>query len=217
MSQILKIILKHLLSILLVTFLIFALVQLIPGDPASITLAKPVIYLYPEETTDVTVELTLDGALTAVYPAYEGSWRITAQPDGTLSDSNGREYYCLYWEGKTGADFDLSRGFCVPGDQSAAFLENTLAQLGLTEREANEFIIYWLPQLEANPYNLITFQTESYTNAAKLTVSPAPDTMLRVFMVWQGLDAPVEIEPQLLTAPARSGFTVVEWGGSKIQ
>ena len=31
--------------------------------------------------------------------------------------------------------------------------------LGLNENESEEFIIYWLPKLEANKYNLIRFQT----------------------------------------------------------
>ena len=32
--------------------------------------------------------------------------------------------------------------------------EEALADLGLTRREANEFMVYWLPMMEPNPYNL---------------------------------------------------------------
>lgn len=39
--------------------------------------------------------------------------------------------------------------------------------------------------------------------------------MLRVFMAWQPLDEPVEIEPQVLESFEREGFTVVEWGGAE--
>lgn len=70
--------------------------------------------------------------------------------------------------------------------------------------------------LEENEYNLISFQSDTYTDRAKLTVSPAPDTVIRVFMTWMPLDEPVEIPPQELDAPERTGFTLVEWGGSKI-
>ena len=35
-----------------------------------------------------------------------------------------------------------------------------LAKLGLTERESEEFIIYWLPKLEKNKYNYIRFATK---------------------------------------------------------
>ena len=217
MSQFLKIILKHLLTLFVAVSILFVITELFMDDPSSCMLAKPVIYLYPEETTDISVELTLDGKLTTVYPAYHDGWQVTAQPDGTLTDSSGREYYCLYWEAESDVEYDLSKGFCIPGSQTAAFLEDALAKLGLTEQEANEFIIYWLPQMETNRYNLISFQTEAYTDAAQLTVSPAPDTMIRVFMAWKELGTPVEIIPQPLSAPARTGFTVVEWGGSEIK
>ena len=177
---------------------------------------KPVIYLYPVAETDVTVTLDYDGTLTAVYPAYENGWRVTAAPDGTLTDADGREYYCLFWEGEGGAAYDFSRGFCVAGRDTAAFLEDALRQLGLTDKEANEFLIYWLPRMEHNAYNLIAFQTERYTDSARLTIHPAPDTLLRVFMAWKPLTQAVDIAPQTLTAPERRGFTAVEWGGAEV-
>ena len=178
--------------------------------------AKPVIYLYPEKETEVTVNLTLNGELTCTYPAYNNGWTVTASPDGTLTDKNGQTYNYLYWEGETNAQYDLSKGFCVKGEDTAKFLETALADLGLNRREANEFIVYWLPLMEQNPYNIISFQTDAYTNAARLKVNPNPDTLIRVFMAWQATETFVDIPPQELTAPERVGFTVVEWGGTKI-
>ena len=186
---------------------------LLPGS----TSAKPVLYLYPEQEAQVTVTLDYDGTLTSTYPAYEDGWTVLARPDGTLIDpSTGRAYYCLFWEGVTDTQYDFSTGFCVAGEDTAPFLEKALSQLGLTEREADEFIIYWLPRMESNSYNLISFQTAAYTGSAELTIDPAPDTLIRVFMAWRALDEPVEIAPQALTAPARTGFTAVEWGGAEI-
>ena len=208
-------------SILLSILLLLSLCACSPRekfDPILVTPAKPVIYLYPEEITEVTVQLDyITGELTCTYPAYNGGWQVTAAPDGTLTDAAGQTYNYLYWEGEGTEHYDLSEGFCVAGADTAAFLEEALAELGLTRREANEFIVYWLPQMETNRYNLISFQTEAYTDAAQLTVSPAPDTMIRVFMAWKELGTPVEIIPQPLSAPARTGFTVVEWGGSEIK
>ena len=178
---------------------------------------KPVIYLYPTAQMPISVKLDVDGRLTTTYPAYRDGWEVIARPDGTLTDPvTGREYYCLYWEGVTDTEYDLSRGFVIPGEDTAAFLEEALAKLGLTEREANEFIIFWLPLMEGNAYNLISFQTEAYTENAKLTVTPTPDSMLRVFMAWKPLETPIEIEPQELPAFERHGFTVVEWGGTEL-
>ena len=54
--------------------------------------AKPVIYLYPEEETAVTVKLDYAGALTCTYPAYGNGWAVTACPDGTLTDDAGQTY-----------------------------------------------------------------------------------------------------------------------------
>ena len=179
--------------------------------------AKPVIYLYPEEKTEVSVKLDYEGELTCTYPAYEDGWTVTAQPDGTLQDAAGQTYNYLYWEGISHAPYDFSRGFCVKGEDTAAFLDTALSDLGLTRREANEFIVYWLPLMEQNPYNLIAFQTEAYTYRAALEVEPAPDTVIRVFMAWQGLEKAVEIQPQTLTAPDRQGFTLVEWGGTEVK
>lgn len=177
---------------------------------------KPVIYLYPIEQTDVNVSLDYKGTLTSTYPAYDEGWTVTASPDGALIDENGREYYCLFWEGETDIDYDFSRGFCVKGEDTADFLEESLTKLGLNQREANEFIIYWLPKMEHNPYNLISFQTDSYTDNAKLTVTPKPDTLIRVFMAWKPLAEAVEVEAQELISPVRNGFTVVEWGGAEV-
>lgn len=178
--------------------------------------AKPVIYLYPKQETKVEVRLDYDGVLTCTYPAYEGVWQVTASPDGTLTDGRGQQYNYLYWEGLSIWEYDFSQGFCVAGADTAAFLEGALAELGLTRREANEFIVYWLPLMEGNAYNLISFQTEAYTDHAGLTVTPQPDTILRVFMAWYGSEVPVEIPPQTLTAPERTGFVVVEWGGTEV-
>ena len=71
--------------------------------------------------------------------------------------------------------------------------------------------------MEQNPYNIISFQTDIYTDAATLKINPAPDTLIRVFMVWKTSDAFVELPEQELTAPERSGFTVIEWGGTEVQ
>ena len=45
----------------------------------------------------------------------------------------------------------MTEGFCVKGEDTAAFLEDALSKLGLNRKEANEFIVYWLPLMEQNP------------------------------------------------------------------
>lgn len=208
---------KAICLIVLFACLVVAAVYYRQENHPELAPEKPVIYLYPETETEVSVKLDFNGQLTSTYPQYDDGWSVVAQPDGTLTDPvTGREYYCLFWEGVSNVEYDLSSGFVVSGKETAAFLEEALADLGLTDREANEFIIYWLPRMEGNPYNLISFQQDTYTDNAVLDISPAPDTVLRVFMAWKPLKAPIEVSPQELTAPLRSGFAVVEWGGAEV-
>lgn len=146
------------------------------------------------------------------------TWHVTARPDGTLIDAaDGREYSYLFWEGVSDhSGYNFSEGFCVAGEDTMAFLQEILPQIGLTPREYNEFIVYWLPQMQDNPYNVICFQQEAYTDRAQLQIDPQPDRILRVYMTWKASDSYVEMEPQTFETFMREGFTVVEWGGAEI-
>ena len=128
---------------------------------------KPVIYFYPQETTEVDIKLTLDGEFIATYPKYNDGQKIVAEPDGTLRSLDGTKSF------------------------------------------------YWLPQMQNNAYNLISFQSQNYTDHALLDITPKPDTVIRVMMAWRALKESIDIEPQELDGLERKGFTVVEWGGAE--
>lgn len=175
---------------------------------------KPVLYLYPTEPTDCTVKVGYP-LFTYTYPAYNDGWHVTAYPDGRLVDkTDGGAYYYLFWEGNERVNWDFSSGFLVKGSDTEVFLREKLAYMGLTPREYNDFITYWVPQMQYAAYNLITFAGDQYEALAPLTVTPAPDSVLRVHMVFKALDAPVAIPEQTLTPFERTGFTVVEWGAT---
>ena len=185
---------------------------------SSVAVEKPVIYLYPRARTTVNVRLSTVGVITKSAPTYtQDGWSVVAEPTGQLLDKRSGEHWpYLFWEAQLLMRPDFSEGFVVPGDSAAGFLSETLPRLGLNETEARDFSEYWLPRLSRNPYNLISFQGESYTNAARLHVTPRPDTTIRVFMSFTPLAAPVEVSPQRLSnPPARNGFTLVEWGGAE--
>ncbi len=181
---------------------------------------KPVIYLYPEEKTEMSVKLGYPKNLTAVYPDYNFGWLVTAYPDGTLKDEQtGREYYSLYYECYNTKKYEkkLSDGFVVEKENITKFLEQKLAILGLNDRESEEFIIYWLPKLQQNNYVYIRFQTiEEIEKNMPLLISQKPDTLIRIMMEWKGLDKSIDIKPQQLDEVVRKGFTVVEWGATEI-
>ena len=83
--------------------------QLPPGV-ANPSTAKPVIYLYPKQSTDVSVTLGYpEEELTYTYPAYEDGWRVHAEPDGRLTNlKDGSTHYYLFWEGDKKIDWNLS-------------------------------------------------------------------------------------------------------------
>mgnify|MGYP001743908770 FL=1 len=191
---------------------------------------KPVVYVYPEEEQGLTMTIDVKGTLDMVYPAPErqvqteegtrASWTISAAPDGTLTDASGRSYPYVFWEGPVRQDTP-ERGFIVAREDVVPFLEEKLGQLGLSDKEAADFITYWAPRIRANEYTFVSFDASSY--AQQVTYSFAdeagapvePYTFIRVFMTIRAADANEEVTPQVFgPTPTRSGFTVVEWGGA---
>ncbi len=181
---------------------------------------KPLIYLYPKEETQVSVKLLNKDKLTVTYPKYEDSWNVIAKPNGDLIDTKtNRSLYGLYWEGLNTVTNGIQEdGFVVEGRNTISFLEEKLKVLGLNEREANEFIIYWLPKLEVNKYNYIRFESiEEINNNMPLEILPKPDTLIRVNMEFKKLNEKINVVEQELITPNRSGFVVVEWGGTELK
>ena len=176
---------------------------------------KPVIYLYPQATEDISIKLNFKGTITKTIPVYDSGWQVSATPAGVITNhADGKEYPYLFWEGTTDKDdWDLQTGFVVSADSTRQFLLNVLPQMGLQPKECNEFIDYWLPRLQKNPYNLIHFAGKEYEDMAPLIVAPAPVTMLRVFMLFTSVKKNHKAAPQQFAAFIRKGFTLVEWGG----
>lgn len=215
-------ILLKIIRIIIIMFFCFIIIYIIVISFRMIrrdnNVKKPVIYLYPTDQTDVNVNITFDGELTCTYPDVKNGWDVTAYPDGRIiNKADGKEYSYLYWEGKSKTKYDLSKGFVVKGEDTAEFLQEKLSYMGLTPKEYNEFIVYWLPEMQNNKYNLITFQGEKYTESAKLKINPQPDSILRIFMAYKPLKKPINIEEQELETFERKGFCVVEWGGCKVK
>ena len=179
---------------------------------------KPIIYLYPEKEIEVNVKLWKSENLSHTYPKYNSEkwWNVIAQPNGDLEDiDTWRKLYALYreWKNETSTNFD--EWFVVKWEDMIPFLEEKLTILWLNEREAEEFIVYWLPQMENNKYNLIRFETiEEQNENMSLNIVPKPDTVIRVMMDWKAIDEPIEIPEQKLVTPERNWFIVVEWWGS---
>jgi len=187
------------------------------GDECQ-CLHKPIIYLYPTTETQVKVKLWTPENLSHTYPKYNSEkWRnVTAQPNGDLEDiDTWRKLYALYREWKSDNRTNFDEWFVVAWKDIIPFLEEKLAILWLNEREAEEFIVYWLPQMENKEWNLIRFETKAEQDEnMPLNITPKPDTVIRVMMDWKAIDEPIDIPEQQLFTPERTWFTVVEWWGS---
>jgi hypothetical protein len=193
-----------------------------PGQGGA---GKPVIYLYPKRRQAINIRLAVNGKIDVEYPRFNGSensWDVVANADGRIEvEGYDRKFNYLFWEGMLNTRFELPAhdSFLVRGEDALQFLETELRKIGLTDEEANEFIVYWGPKMKAHPFNVVRFIGEDYERAAHLKVDPRPDSVLRVFMVFQGFSSLPNGEylGQNFEKFKRDGFVVVEWGGDEIK
>ena len=174
---------------------------------------KPVIYLYPTEPTNVKVQVGAD--ITISEPEYNQGWQVYANPDGTLKASDGNNYSSLFWEGIGHGMYPLiTEGFVVPQSQIKDTLALQLKELGLNEKESADFLEFWLSKMPTTPYVRLTwFTTQQLNELAPLVIWPRPNTIIRIFLDFQGIENKISLPLQHLSALPRTGFTVVEWGG----
>lgn len=191
---------------------------------------KPVIYVYPDVTQSVNIQLRVQGTLGFTYPAYNipgnndsavSGWTFMAHPDGTIR-LNGREYDYLFWDGRIEVTntFNLKpTGFIVQRDSLVSFFEKQLTVMNLSPREQEDFITYWVPRMQKNDASYVRFVfNEGYDQFATIKVFPQPKNIFRVMMVWQDATEmeTIEILPQNIPTAKRDGFTVIEWGGTEV-
>lgn len=176
---------------------------------------KPVIYLYPEETTDLEVYVAPKGGFSYTDPVYNNGWRVTATPDGMLTNrDDGTAYTYLFWEGRGGSYVAPEKYWVVAKADVPSFLTSTLAKMGFTSREIADFNEFWLPRMTDAPYYKIGFHGNAVMDRlAPLTLSQKPDSVLRVLMDFEELEAPIPSNPPVIRPFVRKGFVVTEWGG----
>ncbi len=191
--------------------------------PGEVHIEKPVVYYYPEEDNQqCTISLEYDGEITTVFPAFTDSenkeWSLTAMKDGTLN-VDGRNLNYLFWEGSTDSfQPDFTYSYCIKGEDTENFLWEQLHKRGLTDTESGDFLTYWLPKMEHNRYNVITFIDDGYRKKAVYVAKPKPAKQIRVFMAFKRSEyelPPITDLPDIVT-PGRGPDTLVEWGGMEV-
>ncbi|MDP2387252.1 MAG: hypothetical protein Q8M29_12820 [Bacteroidota bacterium] len=182
---------------------------------------KPVIYVYAPETTQVKIKLTPKGAFNFTYPEYKNGWGFKATPNGDLITANSIYPY-LFWDGPLNIntnDINMKEGYHIGKDQLLNFFETKLTMMGLNAKEKADFITYWYPLMSKHNSYVIRFLfNEDYNKYAAMTIDPKPDTIFRVFMMWEPVNEKAEITKlteQKIPRVNRKGLTVIEWGGTE--
>ena len=76
---------------------------------------KPVIYLYPKETMDISVQLNIKNSkFKTIYPKFnrENTWNVKAKPNGDILIKD-RTYPYLFWEAESYIPDEANERFIV--------------------------------------------------------------------------------------------------------
>ncbi|OGD76788.1 MAG: hypothetical protein A2Y64_02885 [Candidatus Coatesbacteria bacterium RBG_13_66_14] len=197
---------------------------------------KPNIYLYPSETTDVSVTLSFPrgGGVTISEPMYLDGWKVEATPAGVLtryervsypdpsvpaSAAVNAEpvptgaYTYLFYEADVPVEWQREYGWLVEVEELGDFFAGNLAAYGFDDREIRDFLDYWEPRLTAGYYAVFPQLAADIEPLIGLDVQPEPDSVLRLYYyLVANPNFGGELAPPEIPRFSREGFTVVEWG-----
>ncbi|KAF8911238.1 hypothetical protein CPB85DRAFT_1513235 [Mucidula mucida] len=219
---------------------------------------KPVIYLFSPASIQASVRLSLvkDWAFSAIYPVVPIKtyppvgqtleWHVQTHPDGTTqsdrhnplspppSPSDGPVFNPVH---STVTDLD---SVVLPVTQITPYLDAALTALSLHVEARTSFITYWLPSILKHTHIALRFVPQAaYETAAPLEVTPQPDVLTRIFMLWKGVTsaelhsgvwqssvqrAALDVEmwkgivgiQEFPSMYDESAFRVLEWGGMEV-
>ena len=173
---------------------------------------KPVVYLYPTKTTSFTVKVGAN--VTKSDPEYLSGWSGVANPDGSL-EVKGNKYSNLFWEGKGIGEYPkVDFGRVVPSSQAKDQIISDLRAMNLNSQEISDFVDFWGDKLPKTAFTRLSWLTnKDLDKLAPLSISPKPESVIRVFLDFSGLNTDAQLNSQILPKFERKGFTAVEWGG----
>ncbi|KAG1771170.1 hypothetical protein EV702DRAFT_1202059 [Suillus placidus] len=187
-------------------------------------------------------------------------WNVRTHQDGSLTEhKSGLDVSYLFWEAETNLEafprspaskplpintfnpisssLDDMDSVVISVDKVTVYLDKSLKALGLHTEARTSFITYWLPSILKHEYIALRFVPQAaYERAASLTISPQPDVVTRVCMLFKGIfkehlgnwaNAQMQAEKDVAwwvdvvgVDPARAGdvtlFRVLEWGGAEV-
>lgn len=129
----------------------------------------------------------------------------------------------------------------LPVSKITPYLDASLSALSLHVEARTSFITYWLPSILKHTHIALRFVPQAaYEKAAPMEVSPQPDVLTRVFMLWKGVNeaelksgawkeavqrATMDVEvwkgvvgiQEYPSMHDQSVFRVLEWGGMEVK
>ncbi len=199
-----------------------------PEEYYMIEAEKPVIYAYSNDKIEINLNLSPKGEFTFTYPQIdkENEWNFTSTKNGEIYINN-KSYPYLFWESitenlKYHKQQEAFQGEVVKSNMIITYLETELSQMGLNATEKADFITYWGPRMTESNYSLIQFKVdEQYDEIATINVTPKPDNIRRVYMLFTPFDSypshlKIDNSKVKYTSISRDGLTIIEWGGSQI-
>jgi len=173
---------------------------------------KPSIYIYPEETMELDVDIVFPhgGRITTSIPDYNDGWHITVEPSGIIDG----QFEYLFYESSQPDYGQYAAGWVVIREQLEDFFRNNMGQTGFNQKEIDDFIEYWIPILTEYPYYAIYPQYRGeLEEMIKLEFSAQPESLIRLIYSVRGLeDNNLNIQEPVIPPFTRDGFTVTEWG-----
>jgi hypothetical protein len=181
----------------------------------DIMVEKPAVYIYPEQRGHFGVELAFgkNTVLTASEPDYGEGWNVMVDASGRIDATWD---YLFYEIAMRGAPM-IQDGWCLPWSELPKGLEIITKNIGLNAAEQDDFLEYWMSRLpRRNYYEILPVFGDNLNSWVELKVTPAPDAVLRFWLFFKGNDRAVETTVPRIHDFARTGTTVVEWGGAVI-
>ncbi|MGL1904407.1 MAG: hypothetical protein OCC49_19895, partial [Fibrobacterales bacterium] len=141
----------------------------------------PYIYLYPTSEQEISVSMTFtqNAQIIKSIPSYNTGWNVRATPDGIIDDT----YDFLFYDFATDKMPDRSEGWIVAFEEYPTKVPSILKTLHLNDEEIEDFMEFWEPYFDKRsdaPY--FVFYMEDLDRFNTLTIDPAPDALLRVFL-----------------------------------
>jgi hypothetical protein len=177
---------------------------------------KPAIYLYPERKSEINVSIFPQGKMLLTIPPYpKTGWDVVAEPNGDIYHLNKRFDY-LYYEASIPDQLieKPKQGYVISYDERKVFLRHLVTELGLNEKETEQFVEYWVPILPKSPYYFIgVLPVTNLNELAPLLITPKPDNLIRISLYFEALEKKITVDPPTILPISREGYTAVEWGG----